>query len=118
VTGTCARCGAHCQIELHHPLGRDLARIYLDASLVVPMCIPCHRGAHVCLRALGVNHPCEPTPYVVLARASALIGWLSIAGQPITFEPLALGRIALAMEGPVRTLRDFDRAVTIGASRG
>ncbi len=108
------RCPGSGPVQLHHVLGRDEHRRYIEPAIVVPLCQPgCHQlGVHELLRTQGLDGPKRATPGVKIARLAATLGWLGGDGQgevilPATFivgcaELLGpLGRNLMAGEGAV-----------------
>lgn len=108
MTATCIRCGAIGPIERHHPTGCDACGAYMHTNFTVRLCIPCHRGAHVVLRAIGIDGRRAATPGLVLARLNAFVGYMGQAGNASALSGETLVELAIIGEDPVRALRGFE----------
>ncbi len=106
--GVCERCGAIGKIERHHPTCRACRGAYMHPDFTSRLCIPCHRGAHAILRALGINDTKVESPSLVAARMAAWFGWMGQAGRPVTFESQTISHIAIVLEEPVRALMQLE----------
>ena len=110
MTGICARCGVDARIEEHHPTCRGADGFHLHPDFTVPLCIPCHRGAHCMLRSLGINKTIVDSPGLVLHRIAAFDSYMAMSDCPVVLGSEVARRRASALEDPVRALLRYEAA--------
>jgi hypothetical protein len=118
MTGVCARCGAIGRIEQHHPTCRRLDRSYFHPNFRVPFCQACHDGAHILLRAEGIEKTVVDSDGLILARVVAFIAWMGMVDRPDSLNVQIAMQVATVLTVPLKNLLANEAAVREGAHHG
>jgi hypothetical protein len=105
------RCPHEDPVQLHHVLGRDEQRRYVQPEILLPLCEPnCHQlGVHEILKAAGLDGPMPVTRGVLLGRLGCAVSWLVWDGREdgsITLPAAFFVRQAEFLGPLSRVLRD------------
>jgi hypothetical protein len=109
------RCPHEDPVQLHHVLGRDEHRRYVQPVILLPLCQPgCHQlGVHEVLQAARLDGPAPVTRGVLLGRLACAISWLVWDGQEdghITLPAVFFVRLAEFLGPLARELRNEETA--------